>query len=354
MSRPSPIAVESHVHTPATDEAVASDEARLLAKAREYPALIRLEECSLETMRELTAMQGVDFATALLFDRISQCGRHRAFIERIDTRRHTGRERTKPAVENQTDAMLLIVPGAYYREFPGFGGDGRLLREVAEPMGFRVELIPLPSTAPLAVSAAQINEHLRRHSDHHGGHIVLASLSKGSADVKAALLREDAAEAFSRVTTWLDLSGVSHGTPLATRMVDSIPLSAVGRLWFWMRGYEWQMMRDLADHPASLLRGPARVPPHVRTIHLLGLPLTAHVTTRMARRDHRRLSKLGPNDGCAMLAHAAHWPGDIYPVWGADHYLKPHGAPDKMRSLAAAVLSEIAASLHCETGRGVC
>jgi hypothetical protein len=320
---------------------LAEDEARLLRSAQDYASLGRLEDCSIDTMRGLAVSRGVDFATAVLFDRLGKCERHRAFIRRIDARRRVWRDR---AFAPQKETTLLIVPGAYYREYPRFGGDGRLLREVAELMGFRVELIPLPSTAALAVSASQINDHLLRHNDRHPARrIILASLSKGSADVKAALLRTESAEAFSRVSAWIDFSGVSDGTPLATRMVESKPLAALGRFWFWWRGYNWQMMRDLADGPTSVLNGPARVPPHMRTMHVLGVPLTAHVTTRMARRDHRRLSALGPNDGCTLLAHASRFPGEVYPVWGADHYLKPRGAPGEMQSLAAAILSDAAA-----------
>ena len=320
----------SHSHTRAA-ATLPADEAALLGQVRRHPALATLADCSAHALAQLTRSHGIDFATALFFDRLAASPRHRPFIERVDAHQHVFRSNTPVP---KIDAALVIVPGAYYLEYPQFGGDGRLLREVAEPMGIRTHLIPLPSTSPLRQSAALINEFLRKLPRQR---ILLASLSKGSADVKAALQLPDAADAFANVTHWLDLSGISDGTPLATRLVNSLPLTVIGRTWFWLHNYNWQMLRDLADHPDSLLRDPIVLPAHIRAIHLLGVPLTRHVTTARARRDHRRLAAYGPNDGCGLLAHALQWPGDIYPVWGADHYLRP---PERMRSLAAAVLRE--------------
>jgi len=59
-------------------------------------------------------------------------------------------------------------------------------------------------------------------------------------------------------------------------------------------------------------------------IHLVGFPLCRHATNRLARRNHARLEPHGPNDGAGiLLADAVGWPGLLYPVWSADHYLRP-------------------------------
>ena len=69
-------------------------------------------------------------------------------------------------------------------------------------------------------------------------------------------------------------------------------------------------------------------------------PMTTQMTNRRARMWRRALDPLGPNDGGILLAGACGWPGNLYPVWGADHYLSP--SRFDMESLAAAVLREFA------------
>ena len=57
-------------------------------------------------------------------------------------------------------------------------------------------------------------------------------------------------------------------------------------------------------------------------IHVHAFPLRQHLMDRRSRRLHRGLSSRGPNDGFAMLEEIAALPGYLYPVWGADHYLR--------------------------------
>ena len=56
----------------------------------------------------------------------------------------------------------------------------------------------------------------------------------------------------------------------------------------------------------------------------------------IVRRGYRRLSPLGPNDGTVLLEDVFALPGRVYPVWGADHYLRPAGRD--MSQLVAGIL----------------
>jgi hypothetical protein len=59
-------------------------------------------------------------------------------------------------------------------------------------------------------------------------------------------------------------------------------------------------------------------------IHVVGFPLREHLSSAWAQRGHARLAVLGPNDGGGiLLADAIAREGLVYPVWGADHYLRP-------------------------------
>ena len=82
----------------------------------------------------------------------------------------------------------------------------------------------------------------------------------------------------------------------------------------------------LSRGDGSPLAGPWRVPSRMRVYHLVGFPLTHHLSGPRARKGHRRLQPLGPNDGGGiLLADVLQWPGLIYPVWGADHYMTSPG-----------------------------
>jgi hypothetical protein len=58
-------------------------------------------------------------------------------------------------------------------------------------------------------------------------------------------------------------------------------------------------------------------------ITLVGFPLRQHLTSNVLRRACRRIAPLGPSDGLVLLADACALPGLVYPVWGADHNLRP-------------------------------
>jgi len=66
-----------------------------------------------------------------------------------------------------------------------------------------------------------------------------------------------------------------------------------------------------------------QLPPHMTMVTIAGFPLRQHLTTALAGRCHRRLTHLGPNDGSLILSDVCALPGLLYPIWGADHYLRP-------------------------------
>jgi hypothetical protein len=74
----------------------------------------------------------------------------------------------------------------------------------------------------------------------------------------------------------------------------------------------------------------------MRFITLAGFPLRAHLTNTFMRRCHRFISPHGPNDGAVLLTDVAALPGDFYPIWGADHYLRPE---TRAKRIFAAVLN---------------
>jgi hypothetical protein len=301
----------------------------ILNRAAEWPQDRDLADLTPERLRSVAAAEGTDLATALLYDRIVKSPEHGPSIERLDSLGDDDECAVPP------NTLLAIAPGAFYLEFPHTGADGQILRDEAARMGMRSELIPFHSFGPLAENARILTDWLAaRPADET---IILVSASKGGSDVKTALAGPSAGRAFRNVAVWISLSGLLGGTPLAGWVLNNRLRTLWFRLLLWWRRYDFGVIRELAYGPQTPLAGALRLPPHLRAIHVVGFPLERHLTNRLARRCYRRVRSLGPNDGAGIvLADAARLPGTVYPVWGADHYLRPAGSD--LRDLARRLL----------------
>ena len=105
--------------------------------------------------------------------------------------------------------------------------------------------------------------------------------------------------------------------------------------------------RSAGSETGAPAHGSSHLPPTMRMISLVGFPLRRHMTTPFSRFCHRTLSKWGPNDGTVLLSDLIRWPGEIYPVWGADHYFRPES---RARELITAVLLHLAEDFKDEAG----
>jgi hypothetical protein len=300
-------------------DAAASSEAKSLEALT--PALVE----------RLTPTRGVDWTTALLYDRLVHSSRHGPAIERLHELR-----RAAPAPDALSNTVVAVAPGAFYREFPHTGADGRLLRDAAEQFGARTALIPSASTGSLDENARAILEWLRQHCNTP---VILASVSKGGSDIKRALSHPGAEDAFAHVFGWVSVCGILDGSPNVNWLLKRRLRLAFYRTLFRLRGYNFDVIRDLRHGEGAPLDFPLRTPQHMSVLHVIGFPLTSHLTNRLARTLHGRIAPLGPNDGAIRLIDAARWPGIVYPVWGADHYLRPSW---ELRALAKAIFAYFA------------
>jgi hypothetical protein len=272
-------------------------------------------------------LAGIDRATALLYDSVLDSPIHGPFIRRI------AEISRRPAPAAWTsDALLAIVPAAFYRENPGSGADGRLLRDEADRLGCPVEVVPIASTGSVRQNAAIIRGWL---AERVGRRILLASLSKGGADVKMALAEAGAESLFGNVAAWLNLCGTLGGTPLAAWLLSREGSALLTRFYYRLRGQSLGFIGDLRYRCGGPLDGELRLPAHLTLVNVVGFPLREHFEHAFSRRCHRRLAPLGPNDGSLVLADVCALPGLLYPVWGADHYLQPK---TDVRRLIGAIL----------------
>jgi hypothetical protein len=279
--------------------------------------------------------EGIDAATRALYERVRGSPPHAPFIRRIDELRR----RPAPA-RRQMRATLAIAPGAFYREFSHTGADGRLLREQAQRLGCATAVIPTGSTGTLEENARAICHWLIDRPPEET--IILGSSSKGGSDIKLALARPEAAAAFRNVAAWINVCGILSGSPAVNWLAARRWQMFFFRLLFWLRGWNIRVLGDLGHGPGTLLDFELKLPATMRLLHVIGFPMREHMTTPLARACHARVTPQGPNDGVVLLAEVCRLPGLIYPVWGADHYLRPSW---DMRSLAGALLEYLGEEL---------
>ena len=229
-----------------------------------------------------------------------------------------------------------MVPGSWYASLPHTRADGSVALKTAQALGYESELVPLDETGTLANNADFLIDWLGR-SDQP---TILVSVSKGGADVKTALALTGGTGAFRRVVAWINLGGLLQGTPMAAWLLSWNPLAATVRLAHNTRGRSFSFLSDLRRGKGAPLDAPLRLPPGIRMISVAGFPLRRHLVKGVVRYSHRRLTEEGPNDGALILSDFASLPGDLYPVWGSDHYLRPEA---EMSVLFAALLGDITA-----------
>ncbi len=264
-----------------------------------------------EMLRDIARDEGADFAAALFFDRIRRSPEHGVFIAEL--------EALDPCLASlpRLAGKLLVAPAAFYREYPELGGDGAIVRDVAREFGLEAQVIPVRSVGSVTENAQVIAGCLAAEPDRS---VILASLSKGGADVRVAL---EANPALARkIRVWLQICGLVRGSPILDELLANPWWQrTVLRVWLARIGADMRLASELAHAPGSLLAGPAAAPPDLPVINIIGVPLSSHVTGSVRER-YLRMAPLGPNDGSTLLRDAIIEPGLVYPVWGADHYFR--------------------------------
>lgn len=290
------------------DIVLSSQEQALLNEAAQTPFSAELQTA--EHTRELSQSQGLDYATTWLFQHLTDPDQHGTFISEVN--------KISPCSGSSSDVSIAIVPGAFYREDPQSGANGSQVIEVAKQWHMPVSHAPIPSFGSITESAGILLQWLKALPND----AILVSLCKGTAEVKLALAREP--KAFEKVIAWVSLSGLFYGTAIVQWLGSQWWRWPIIRAFAWLRGYHYPAIWQLEQKPGSLLDFDLELPPGLPLIHVVGFPLQQHLSSPLTRRGHRRLAPQGPNDGGAiLLTDLLRWPGSIYPVWGADHYLRP-------------------------------
>lgn len=251
--------------------------------------------------------------TQAFYDALKAQPGQRAFMVRVD------REPAEPTPLSQR-VKLVVVPAFFHEEFPDSGADGRVIVDVAAACGVACEVAPTRSLGSVGGNAEIVAEALEAQTSEE---VWVVSLSKGGAELRRALtlLSSSARE---RLAGWINVSGLVHGChfvdELFTRLSQRMLLRAVA-VAFGMKASDLAELRT--DHP--WWSEPLDRPPSMRIVNVVCVPQREHLKRSLVRR-YDRLKKLGPNDGMVLLDKALILPGDVYPIWGGDHFLSPQKA----------------------------
>jgi hypothetical protein len=269
----------------------------------------------------LSAPDSVDARTRRLYDAVRSRPANQALARTLDEAR---------ATNEPDDVRLALVPGLFHREHPHTGADGAFLERVARDLGLEVETLPVDGSAGLDASADAINDWLIATADARP--VLLFTLSMGSNEVRHALTRNAAARAFANVRAWTSISGLPFGSAAVDLTLANPLRRAFVRALCRLKGWHYENLRDVVRHRPD---APFALPAHVRFVQVAAFPQREHLRDRRSRRLHRWLARFGPSDGFALLDELAALPGELYPVWAADHYL--NGAAELDGRLAALI-----------------
>jgi len=289
-------------------------ERELLQRASAWADHTTLARLTPEATREIGVQHGIDFATALLYDRINRSSRHAQFIAELEA---------QPPPHNTKRVTIALVPGAFYKEHHGTGADGRVVGAAMRSLGFGVESIPLASLGSLEENGRIIHDWLAARTARDET-IVLISVSKGGADVKWALSKPGTYTVFERDAGWINISGILEGSTLTGWLFGGSWHSRWTQFLLRAQRYDLEVAQEMGRRKGSLLDFPLQLPDWMRVVHVVGFPMEHHLSGGLARKGYERSRHLGPNDsGGIVLADVCQWSGELYPVWGSDHYLRP-------------------------------
>ena len=222
----------------------AGDDAGVLADAASFSEHTTLASLSANTLRDISCRHGVDFATALLYDRVRRSPQHATFIAQIAEQIELSRARSA----RTPDATIAVIPAAFYKEKPHSGADGRVVREAAAQLGLGCELIPLQSTGTLAENAAILLDWLAAH---HDKSVILVSLCKGGADVKFALNSPEAGARLANAAAWVNICGTLNGSPVARWLLATRPRFFAAWLFCKCKRLNFDFLRELVTSPRN-------------------------------------------------------------------------------------------------------
>jgi hypothetical protein len=319
------------------------DRAIIECAARWLPH-VGLKRLSQRVLQNITRSRNIDFATAVAYERVMREPMHARCAKRIETILDAPVQRTDHPCAIGIRPMVDSEGRKHVDEAT------RDLESVLRKQGhttFRFNLEPL---GDMRENAARICNTLLERPEER---IVVASVSKGGADIKLAMNSPAGEKAFQRVVGWLNVCGVLDGSDLPQRILDEDENVAVKQVKEFYRNMNrcqyiklLHNLRQMNRGSKGCLSGRLRLPSHVTLFNVIGFPLEEHFNSGRVRGFHKLLSEFGPNDGFVLLSDLINKPGYILPIWGSEHRIDRFVDSNRLAAAALRFLDEEGVTHH--------
>lgn len=274
-----------------------------------------------EELRSISTNNSLDLATMILYQTILNHPHHQKFIHQLN---HISRVQEKTSIP----VKLVIIPGLYYKQHPEVGSDGKLFESIAKRLGLEANTIAVKSLGSVTDNVKIISNYLKQQTHQN---LWLISSSKGGSEVLRLLHDYRDSPFIAQIKGWINICGITNGTLLADRKIQTQFRRLVHRMLYPMLGLSYQGLQEIAAKDTFWLK-PIEYPKHMTMIHIYGIPLLSHIQRFLIGR-YNTLKEHGPNDGIIMLRDSMPDQGYIYPLWGADHFFRHPDISDLLYKL---------------------
>jgi hypothetical protein len=214
---------------------------------------------NVDRLRSISKQSGSDYATAVLYAWFARSSDHGPLLQKLLAQRD---DLSLPSdaiglLKNGCSTQVVVVPGAFYQEYPQTGGGGESIMLELEALGVAVDRVPIRSTGTLQQNAEILRDFLQRSTSRS---ILLLSLSKGGADIKTAL--RDHPDCFKKVVLWVSIGGILSGTPLINWVRARPPVDWVNRIVFAWKKRDYRFFSQLATGDQGDLHFDLQLPSH--------------------------------------------------------------------------------------------
>lgn len=231
---------------------------------------------------------------------------------------------------------IALIPGLFYRSKPETKGDLREVKTTLEAEGFEVVAIPIREAGTVEQNARIIADFIK-NEPMAIKKIILVSTSKGGPETIYALGHLLSKEDGEKISMWFSVGGALRGSHLAdqwTRWPYCWLVAVVGLF----KGFSTDMVASLSVEESMKRMTQVEVPPHVRIVHFVGVPLSGTVIDEV-RGTYKDLLPYGPNDGITLLPDEIVEGSTVITSLGLDHWYRDPDLKRKILALVAAVTS---------------
>ena len=237
--------------------------------------------------------------------------------------------------------LIIFIPGFDYKDDPSKGADFARQRKLFTAYGINNMLIETNDWGTADENALFIAKELESVTRQHKS-ILIVSASKGGLDVALMFGKHSKQINGQAIKGWISIGGILRGSPIADRYLSGF------RKWFaWtklrLRGRSLNVIRDISYIRRSADFASINFPRSMMILHVVGLPLTHAISSKIKNRYRVLLKKYGPNDGLTTPCDQITQSGTVITELGLDHFFKDVNIDTKTLALALTAVHEIEA-----------